>query len=185
MRLNEFASAQDQIALWRLVSDSVWASISQQAEQERKRRAEKAAQSKYKGRRGKKSSKVAKPAVPITPPTTPPIANKATLNKKSQPAVQTNPQAAKMQQAVTPAYNVKHPAAQPVQQFGKAVATTVQPTTPNTVQNPSSVSKPTANAQTAAVVAQPLAAHDRHSANGLRAQPVQPARTTARGAITR
>lgn len=90
-----------------------------------------------------------------------------------------------MQQAVTSTHNVKQPTAQPVQQFGKAVATPVQPTTPNTVQNPSSVSKPAANTQTAAVVAQPLAAHDRHSANGLRAQTAQPARTTARGAITR
>ena len=185
MRLIEFANAQDQIALWRLVSDSVWASISQQAEQERKQREEKTAQSKYKGRRGKKSSKVAKPAVPITPPTTPPIANKATLNKKSQPAAQTNPQAAKMQQAVTSAHNDKQPAVQQAQQLGRAVATTVQPTTLNSVQNPSSASKPAANAQTAAVVAQPLAAHDRHSANGYRAQPVQPARATARGAITR
>ena len=155
MRLNEFASAEDQIALWRLVSDSVWASISQQAEQERKQRAEKAAQSKYKGRRGKKSSKVAKPAVPITPPTTPPIANKAMLSKTPQST-----------------HAVKQPTAQPVQQLGKAVATPVQNTTPNKVQNPSSVSKPTANAPTMAVVAQPLAAHDRHSANGLRAQPV-------------
>lgn len=185
MRLNEFASAQDQIALWRLVSDSVWASISQQAEQEQQERAAKAAQSKYKGRRGKKSSKVAKPAVPITPPTTPPIANKATLNKKPLPAAHTNPQAAKMQQAVPSPHTVKQPTAQPVQQFGKAVATTVQPTAPNTVQNPSSVSKPAANAPTTAVVPQPLAAHDRHSANGLRAQTAQPVRATARGALTR
>lgn len=185
MRLNEFASAQDQIALWRLVSDSVWASISQQAEQEQQERAAKAAQSKYKGRRGKKSSKVAKLAVPITAPPTPLIANRATLNKKPQPTEPINPQAAKMQQAVTSVHNVKHPAAQPVQQFDKAVATTVQPTTPNSVQNPSSVSKPAVNTQTSAVVAQPLAAHDRHSANGYRAQPVQPVRATARGAITR
>lgn len=185
MRLNEFASAQDQIALWRLVSDSVWASISQQAEQEQQERAAKAAQSKYKGRRGKKTSKVAKLAVPITAPPTPLIANKATVNKKPQTTEPINPQAAKMQQAVTSAHNDKQPAVQQAQQLGRAVATTVQPTTLNSVQNPSSASKPAANAQTAAVVAQPLAAHDRHSANGYRAQPVQPARATARGAITR
>jgi hypothetical protein len=185
VRLNEFASAQDQIALWRLVSDSVWASISQQAEQERKQRAEKAAQSKYKGTRGKKSSKVAKPAAPISSPTTPPIINKPMLSKKPLPAAHTNPQAAKMQQAVPSTHAVKQPTAQPVQQFSKAVAASVQPTAPNTVQNPSSVSKPAVNAPTMAVVAQPIADRDRHSANGLRAQPVQPARTTARGAITR
>ena len=192
MRLIEFASAQDQIALWRLVSDSVWASISLQAEQERKQRAEKAAQSKYKGTRGKKPSKIAKPPAPIsspiTAPPTPSIANKTTLSKKPQPTAPTAPtnqQSAKMQQTVASAHTVKQPAAQPVQQFGRTVATTVQPTTPNTVQNPSSVSKPAANAQTTAVVAQPMDGTDRHSANGYRAQPVQPARTTARGAISR
>ena len=46
MRLFEFASAEDTLELWRVISDSVWASISQQAEQERQERAAKAAQAK-------------------------------------------------------------------------------------------------------------------------------------------
>ena len=38
MRLQEFASAKDQINLWKLISDTMWHSIKQQAiEQERKR----------------------------------------------------------------------------------------------------------------------------------------------------
>ena len=34
MRLREFASAEDQIALWRLISNSVWTSIEQQRMQQ-------------------------------------------------------------------------------------------------------------------------------------------------------
>ena len=38
MRLQEFADAEEQIKLWKLISDSVWQSIKQQAiEQERRR----------------------------------------------------------------------------------------------------------------------------------------------------
>ena len=36
MRLVEFASAEEQMALWKLVSDSVWTSIAIQAKQEAK-----------------------------------------------------------------------------------------------------------------------------------------------------
>ena len=47
MRINEIASAEDQMALWRLVSDSVWQAIEtqrqQQAEADRIREALKAA----------------------------------------------------------------------------------------------------------------------------------------------
>ena len=34
MRLVEFASAEEQIALWKLISDSVWQSLSAQQRQE-------------------------------------------------------------------------------------------------------------------------------------------------------
>ena len=39
MRLCEFASAEEQLALWKLVSDSVWASINTQAKQEAEQKA--------------------------------------------------------------------------------------------------------------------------------------------------
>jgi hypothetical protein len=39
MRLNEFASAADTLALWKQVSDSVWSAVSQQAETEKRQRA--------------------------------------------------------------------------------------------------------------------------------------------------
>ncbi len=40
MRLFEIASAQEQIALWRLISDNTWAAIEQQAREEAARNAE-------------------------------------------------------------------------------------------------------------------------------------------------
>ena len=84
MRLLEFASAEEQMALWRLVSDSVWASISQQAEQERQERAAKAAQTKTSRKRSGKSMRKSSssPAPTIAPklPSMKPIAPNAKLN---------------------------------------------------------------------------------------------------------
>ena len=39
MRLYEFANAQEQLALWKLISDSVWDSISVQAQSQGQKRA--------------------------------------------------------------------------------------------------------------------------------------------------
>ena len=39
MRLYEIANAQEQLALWKLISDSVWNSISVQAQAQEKKRA--------------------------------------------------------------------------------------------------------------------------------------------------
>ena len=61
MRLVEFASAEEQLALWKLVSDSVWTAISVQAKQQ--------ARSKSM-QRGKAKSKrtVRPPTVPVQAP---------------------------------------------------------------------------------------------------------------------
>jgi hypothetical protein len=50
MRLHEFASAEEQLALWKLVSDSVWSAVAQQAKQEAAARAEKARLARLKPR---------------------------------------------------------------------------------------------------------------------------------------
>lgn len=56
MRLQEFANAEAQISLWKLISDSVWQSIKQQAiEQEKNKKASK------KSKPSKKSKSVAQP----------------------------------------------------------------------------------------------------------------------------
>ena len=70
MRLIEFASAEEQMGLWKLVSDNMWQAISTQAEQEKLEKAKKAAESKSKpakrggGRKSaaKSAGSVAKPA---------------------------------------------------------------------------------------------------------------------------
>ena len=60
MRIFEIASAEEQLALWKLISDNIWTAISQQAEAERRQRAKKAAQAKLKpkigGKRGGRKS---------------------------------------------------------------------------------------------------------------------------------
>lgn len=43
MRLTEFASAEDTMALWKMISDNTWAAIAQQAEAEANQKAERAA----------------------------------------------------------------------------------------------------------------------------------------------
>ena len=99
MRLLEFASAEEQMALWRLVSDSVWASISQQAEQERQERAAKAAQTKTSrkrlGKSMRKSSSSPAPTIaptlpsakPLTPNAKPNVAQTGAAKAGNTPAV--------------------------------------------------------------------------------------------------
>ena len=74
MRINEIASAEEQLALWKLVSDNTWAAIIQQAAAERRQRAEKAAQRKLKPKTGGKrvGRKSLPPPPQITPPPPPP-----------------------------------------------------------------------------------------------------------------
>ena len=67
MRLYEFANAQEQLALWKLISDSVWDSISDQAQAQEQKRAKDAKTAK----KAPKSSPIklsAKRASPQTPP---------------------------------------------------------------------------------------------------------------------
>ena len=106
MRINEIASAEDQMALWRLVSDSVWQAIETQRQQLAQAEQAKAAKAKLKprgGRKGKSRSAAPMPT-PKTPPPkkSPPPANPSV--KPSQPPA-ANPQAqslAQRQQALVP-----------------------------------------------------------------------------------
>jgi hypothetical protein len=113
MRIYEIASAEQQLALWKLISDNTWRAVSQQAAAERKQRAEKAAQSKLKPKRGGKRGgrKSLPPPPPITPPPLPkkPPPPQAKIEVGKQPTQQmgggmkqqqptaTNPQAAHLQ----------------------------------------------------------------------------------------
>lgn len=78
MRIDEFAGAEEQLALWKIVSDNVWQAIATQAEQERRARAEKAARSKSK--RGKRSGGRAASPKLIAPKVVPTPSKPAELN---------------------------------------------------------------------------------------------------------
>ena len=62
MRFDEIANAEEQLALWKLVSDGIWSAISQQAKQQAQAKASKASQPKP------KKGAAPKPA-PYAPPT--------------------------------------------------------------------------------------------------------------------
>lgn len=95
MRLYEFASAEEQLALLRLIIDNTWSAISQQAEQEKRAKEAKKAKAalKPKNKRGGKSAKamplpivpapVKKPK-PLASPTQPP-ANPTQLQPQPSP----------------------------------------------------------------------------------------------------
>ena len=94
MRLQEFADAEEQIKLWKLISDSVWHSIKQQAtEQEQKRATSQKKPSKKKPRptRIKKPKTVSQPKLPsaqksvsATKPTKPTKPTTPTKQSKKQ-----------------------------------------------------------------------------------------------------
>lgn len=96
MRINEIADAEEQIALWRLVSDNVWSAIHTQAEQQAKQRAAAEQQRKLKPKRKHKGSVAHTPPPPKLPAPKPQaITNQssptATANKSAQQDV--NPRA--------------------------------------------------------------------------------------------
>ena len=69
MRLEEFANAQDQLDLWKLVSDAVWAGINTQRQQQDQMAAQPKAQPKTRAKRAKGSTaKPIKIPVPKAPP---------------------------------------------------------------------------------------------------------------------
>jgi len=115
MRLSEFASADEQIALWRLISNSVWTSIEQQRMQQQQAAATAVlgkTAANLPARRVKAVRR--KPAVrkPSAPPVVSPTANPAAaaekVNKSAAAAPQENKQADKLpsrqqsQQSSTP-----------------------------------------------------------------------------------
>ena len=76
MRLYEFANAQEQLALWKLISDSVWDGISVQAQAQEQKRAKDAKAAK----KAPKSSPIKLSAKRVLPPTPP---KPRTLPKKT------------------------------------------------------------------------------------------------------
>ena len=96
MRLQEFADAEEQIKLWKLISDSVWHSIKQQAIQQEQKRAtsqKKPSKKKLRPTKSTKPKTVASPKLPSAQksvsPTKPP---KPTKQQKQLPPQAVKPQ---------------------------------------------------------------------------------------------
>jgi ribosomal protein L19E len=64
MRINEIANAEEQLALWKLVSDNVWSAIQTQAHQQAEEKAVAAQQQKTKRKRKGKGGSFSVPHVP-------------------------------------------------------------------------------------------------------------------------
>ena len=142
MRLNEFASAADTLALWKQVSDSVWAAVNQQAETEKRQRATVASKpKKHKSSatrvptpihistpvppQPKKPQQKAKPqaATLKLPPSTKPI---APMQKEPAPV---STQASPKQLAVNPSQNNAEPQAASANPAAVKVPSSVNPAT--------------------------------------------------------
>ena len=150
MRLTEFASAEDTLVLWKMISDNTWAAIVQQAEAEAQQKAERAAARKSVSKRSRGKS-TAKPVPPkrLPPPlqhvTAPvPKADEKTSTNKPQTHNAQPPSAQQAQPTAKPELSTA-PAALPTQQ--KAVGMAQQQpnaTTPQTahLQQPHATQQP-------------------------------------------
>ena len=88
MRLDEFANAEDQMALWKLINDNVWQAIETQRQQQAREAQAKAAKAKLKPRKGRKRAapKISIPSVgPKPPPPKIPVAPPNPQQVKTQP----------------------------------------------------------------------------------------------------
>ena len=88
MRINEIASAEEQIELWKLVSNSVWQSLQQQEREEQQRKATEASARK-KAPNGGGRTKGARTLPTVLPPPNP----KQAAQQKSNAAEPTAPNA--------------------------------------------------------------------------------------------
>ncbi len=116
MRITEFVSAADALAMWKVISDNTWAAIAQQEEAESRARAERAAARKSASKRGvgKKSARPIQPKR-LPPPlqhVTAPVAKDA---KPAASAAQKTPKPQQQQPVQNPAAMPAVKAVQPIQ----------------------------------------------------------------------
>lgn len=127
MRLMEIASAEEQMALWKLVNDNVWAAINQQARDEAERKAAAQRTAKLKGGKGK--VKGSAPSLRIPPPPPP--------KKAAPPPPQQQKTAVGVQQLPTRAANPQQLSVQPTQSVGAQ-----QPLPPSQKTAPTTTAQP-------------------------------------------
>ena len=112
MRFFEMASAQEQLALWRLISDNTWAAVEQQASEEAARKA----QQKPIAKVGKKSAALKitpKPAIRLQPPAQKPTTPTPTPTPKTPTSIAAKPAANFQPQAAGTAKNAAQPKVEP------------------------------------------------------------------------
>ena len=160
MRIDEFASAEEQMALWKLVNDKVWQAIDAQRQQQAQAAQAKAAKAKLKPRKGRKGDR-GKLSIPMPPP---PPSPKAPPAKK--PEASPNPQQAKPQNLQPPAQGQQIAQRQPLAQPHTA-APTMTPT------NASTAPKDEVFAQKLVQKNSEVHGDDRHSKNGYPIIPLQ------------
>ena len=110
MRIFEIASAEEQLALWKLISDNVWTTISQQARTEAQQKAAAAAKSRLKPKKAKKLK--TPPRAPAPPKLKPQPQNKSAVPTRSQNATQ--PARGQIRSAPMPSRQPPLPSSQPV-----------------------------------------------------------------------
>ena len=160
MRIDEFASAEEQMALWRLVNDNVWQAIDAQRQQQAQAAQAKAAQAKLKPRKGRKGGR-GKLSIPMPPS---PPSPKAPQAKK--PEASANPQQAKPQNLQPPAQGQQMAQRQPLAQPQTAAA-------PIAPANASTTPKDGVFAQKLVQKNPEVHGDDRHSKNGYPINPLQ------------
>ena len=159
MRIDEFASAEEQLALWRLVNDNVWQAIETQRQQQTQAAQAKAAKAKLKPRKGRKGGR-GKLSIPMPPS---PPSPKAPQAKK--PEASANPQQAKPQNLQPPAQGQQIAQRQPLTQPDTATA-------PIAPANAATAPKDGVFAQKLVQKNSPPHGDDRHSKNGYPLNPV-------------
>ena len=161
MRINEIADAEEQIALWRLVSDNVWSAIHTQAEEQAKQRAAAEQQRKLKPKRGRRGSVAHTSPPPKLPAPKPQATDKpptptATSNKSAQQDV--NPRAYPATNAQqpstatsTPSATLANPSATVGNVDAHLLASSAQPYAPNATTRTATTALPRRNAGDLAV----------------------------------
>ena len=160
MRIDEFASAEEQLALWRLVNDNIWQAIDAQRQQQAQAAQAKAAKTKSKPRKGRKGGR-GKLSIPMPPS---PPSPKVPPAKK--PEASANPQQAKPQNLQPSAQGQQIAQRQPLVQPQTAAA-------PIAPANASTTPKDGVFAQKLVQKNSQPHGDDRHSKNGYPVNPLQ------------
>ena len=153
MRIDEIASAEEQMALWKLINDNVWQAIETQRLQQAQVAQAKAAKAKLKPRKGRKAGR-GKLSIPMPPPLPSPKAPQA-----KKPEASANPKQVKPQNLQPPA-QVQHFAQRQQLALPQTTAASIAPA--NSFRAP----KDGVLAQKLVQKNSPPNGDDRHSKNG-------------------